>query len=231
MKKLITLALLTILVITIKVSAYESPLDYGVRISWNPELSKELWKECETATNQNHCFGVWMSIAKAESNFKWGDHWYFGMVGSKDKSISRRVKSYNKFWFRADDGFFFYGASGKLGKSHYCTSEISSNTKVWCPFWARNFDSFYSEYYKLFIKKDILAKNEDATIAHIQNINAWDEKQSPKQETKTQVKKVCRQVSTIKKDEYIQIDSNIGKFRQWIRNLIVGDKIFICKDI
>ena len=73
--------------------------------------------------------------------------------------------------------------------------------------------------------------HQNIAPTQIQNINAWDEKQSPKQETKTQVKKVCRQVSTIKKDEYIQIDSNIGKFRQWIRNLIVGDKIFICHDI
>ncbi len=230
MKKLFALVAL-LLLISLKGYANETPLEYWLSVTDNKDLVNWLRNECQSAINPNHCFGVGMWIAKAESNFKWGDHWYFGMVGSNDKSISRWVKSYNKFWFRADDGFFFYGASGKLGKSHYCTSEISSNTKVWCPFWARNFDSFYSEYYKLFIKKDILAKNEDATIAHIQNINAWDEKQSPKQETKTQVKKVCRQVSTIKKDEYIQIDSNIGKFRQWIRNLIVGDKIFICKDI
>lgn len=221
MKKLITLALLTILVITIKVSAYESPLDYGVRISWNPELSKELWKECETATNQNHCFGVWMSIAKAESNFKWGDHWYFGMVGSKDKSISRRVKSYNKFWFRAENWHFFYGGRGELGKSHYCTSEISSNTKVWCPFWARNFDSFYSEYYKLFIKKDILAKNEDATIAHIQNINAWDEKP----------KRICREITiTIQKWEYLEL-SFMGRLRRTYRELWANDSLKICHDI
>ena len=81
--------------------------------------------------------------------------------------------------------------------------------------------------------RENLTVEKTTTIAptQIQNINAWDENQPPKQETKIQVKKVCRQVSTIKKDEYIQIDSNVGKFRQWIRNLIVGDKIFICKDI
>lgn len=225
MKKLFALVAL-LLLISLKGYANETPLEYWLSVTDNKDLVNWLRNECQSAINPNHCFGVGMWIAKAESNFKWGDHWYFGMVGSNDKSISRWVKSYNKFWFRADDGFFFYGSKGKLWPSHYCTSEESSNSPVGCPNGSLNFDSFYWEYYKLFMENP-------PTIAptQIQNIDAWDENQSPKQETKTQVKKVCRQVSTIKKDEYIQIDSNIGKFRQWIRNLIVGDKIFICKDL
>ena len=144
MKKLFALVAL-LLLISLKGYAYETPLEYWLSVTDNKDLVNWLRNECQSATNPNHCFGVGMWIAKAESNFKWGDHWYFGMVGSNDKSISRWVKSYNKFWRKADNGFFFYGSKGKLWPSHYCTSEISSNTKVWCPFWARNFDSFYSE--------------------------------------------------------------------------------------
>ena len=164
-----------------------------------------------------------MWIAKAESNFKWGDHWYFGMVGSKDKSISRRVKSYNRYRYKADNGFFFYGTRGKLSKSHYCTSEESSNSPVGCPFGSRNFDSFYSEYYRLFMKNPTTEQTPTIAPTQIQNINAWDEKPKPK--------RICREITiTIQKWEYLEL-SFMGRLRRTFNDMRVWDSVRICKDI
>ena len=140
------------------------------------------------------------------------------LVASKDKSIKRRVTSYNKYRYKAQDWYFFYGDKGSLGKSRYCTSEVSSSSKVWCPFWRKNFDSFYSEYYKLFIE-------QTPTIAptKIQNINAWDEKPKPK--------RICREITiTIEKWEYLEL-SFMGRLRRTFDEMWKGDSLKICKDI
>lgn len=210
MKKLISLVAL-LLLISIKTYANETPQEYAVRLSNNSELVNQLWKECETASNQVHCFWIGMSIAKAESYRQWGDHWYFWMVTSNDKSIERWVTSYNKYRYKAQDWYFFYWDKGSLGKSRYCTSEVSSNSKVGCPNGRKNFDSFYSEYSKLFLQTQ--------SIKETKNVQ------------KLKVKKICKQLWTVQKDEYIQIDSRLWIFKQWIKNLTIKDKIFICRDV
>lgn len=43
-------------------------------------------------------------------------------------------------------------------------------------------------------------------------------------------KRVCRQVATIQKDEYLQIDNKFHQFKKRLKDLWIGDKIFICKD-
>lgn len=228
MKKLFALVAL-LLLISIKTNAYETPLEYWLSVTNNKDLVNWLRNECQSATNPNHCFGVGMWIAKAESNYKGGDHWYFGMVGSKDKSISRRVKSYNRYRYKADNWFFFYWDRGQLGKSHYCTSEESSNSKVGCPNGKINFDSFYSEYYKLYIDNPTIRKSltveKTTTIAptQIQNIDAWDEKPKPK--------RICREITiTVQKWEYIEL-TFMGRLRREIRELWANDTLKICKDI
>lgn len=213
MKKLIIIVLLIILVIAIKVSANETPLDYGIRMSGKPEISQEIWKECETATNQTHCFGVAMSIAKAESYWSYGDHGYFGMMSSNDKSTKRWVVSYNRYWYKATNWHFFYWEDGKLWKSQYCHSEESSGTAVGCPNGRKNFDSFFTEYSRLYLWKVI------------------DPPLSEKIAKPMKITKVCRQVGTIQKNEYIQLDTPMGAFRKWIKDLFIGDKVFICKDL
>lgn len=43
--------------------------------------------------------------------------------------------------------------------------------------------------------------------------------------------KRCTQVTTIGKDEYIQIDNKRGAFKQRVKDLRIWDKVFKCKDL
>lgn len=116
----------------------------------NKEFAQELMKECKgTAKSPNHCFIVGASIAKAESNYTDIWWWYFWLQ-SEEKTINRWIKSYNLYWYKAKDWFFFYWDWGKLGKSQYCTDELSSWSKLWCPNGRKNFHTIWDEYKKLF---------------------------------------------------------------------------------
>lgn len=118
---------------------------YKIYLKWKAQPKKEFVKiltsECkkQKARNIKHCIKVWISINYAESSFKSFD---LGLQ-SKDKSIKRGVKQYNKYWYKAKDWFFFYGDKNKVWKSNYCTSEESSWSKKWCPNGRKNFDRIY----------------------------------------------------------------------------------------
>ena len=43
--------------------------------------------------------------------------------------------------------------------------------------------------------------------------------------------KICRKAGTIQKDEYLQIDNKRGQFKLRLRELRIGDKVFICRDL
>lgn len=130
---------------------WESPVGYAIRISWNENLVNGLRLFCEKAVNQKHCLWVGMGISKAEWNWREGAHGYFWLMWSKDKSTENRVWRYNKYWYKAQDWFFFYGDKWRLATSRYCTSEVSSNSSVWCPNWKNNFNSFWIPYKNKFL--------------------------------------------------------------------------------
>lgn len=113
----------------------------GVNIPY--KLFEGLRNECsvQNAKNQFHCIKTGLSIAYAESS--WKDLYTPFGLQSKDKSVKKWVKSYNKYWYTAKNGFFFYGDWGQYGRSHYCTDEESSGSKKGCPNGRKNFNKVY----------------------------------------------------------------------------------------
>lgn len=182
--------------------------EYGMKVSNNTWLVTELYDACKTAKDQTHCFWVWLSIAWAESSYMYWSAWYFWLLKPKDKSAYRRVKSYNKNWYKAQNGYFFYGSKGKLSPSRYCTSEHSSKSSVWCPNWAKNFDKIRNDY-----KRN--TQVGDDTLYRSDN---------------TYPKQGCQMVWIVKKDQYLQIDSFFGDL--WRMLFPPKDsKVFICNSV
>ena len=226
MKKLFALVAL-LLLISIKGYAYETPLEYMKGNNLTESQANYVLEKSKETRDPDHYIKWFTAIQAHEQGTTF--------INGTTKYIAGRLKPWMEYkdfktqlnwWTEAYNKYRYKNntASDWINKSKYCVTDSHWGAGKGCPNRVKNVPVIADEY---------KTKEKTPTIAptQIQNIDAWDEKQSPKQETKTQVKKVCRQVSTIKKDEYIQIDSNIGKFRQWIRNLIVGDKIFICHDI
>ena len=117
----------------------------NLTISWSTKPPFKIYSmlkdECfvQDVLNKKHCIRTWLSINYAESSFNSLDLW----LTCEDKSVKNWVKKYKKWWYKAQDWHFFYWDWGELGKSHYCTSELSSWSKKWCPFWKINFDSIF----------------------------------------------------------------------------------------
>lgn len=93
----------------------------SIAIYWN-----ESWygKYCKN----NSCWGV---LSKS----------YRSQIQAADDWIDR----YNKYWYKHNGGFFFYWDWGKNAPSNYCTSEVSSGSKISCPFGNKAFNYIYSK--------------------------------------------------------------------------------------
>lgn len=117
--------------------------DTGVNIPY--ALFEGLRNECsvQNAKNKWHCIKTGLSIAYAESSWK-DTVTPFGLQ-SKEKGYKKWVRSYNKYWYPATNGFYFYGDWGVYGPSHYCTDEESSGSNYGCPNGRKNFDSTYNK--------------------------------------------------------------------------------------
>ena len=197
------------------VSSAMTPIEFWKSVWANENLVNELRDACQTATDPQHCFGVWLSISNAESNMcnTKTSHWCFGMVWAKDKSAYRWVKSYNKYRYKATDGFFFYGDKWILSKSRYCTSEESSKSKVWCPAWRKNFDTIYNDY-----RSKVWDKRYDPPLDEW--IDDW---------LINGQKKSCTFVWIIPEWWYIQTDSLLWQLLEIIRpKNKTKQKLFIC---
>lgn len=107
------------------------------------KLYSRLKDECyaQNVKDKAHCIRTWLSIAYAESS--WKDLSTPFWLQSKEKWYKKWVKSYKLFWHKAQDWHFFYWDWGELGKSYYCTSEQSSWSNLWCPFWKKNFERIF----------------------------------------------------------------------------------------
>lgn len=176
-----------------------SPVEFWKSVWANENLVNELRDACQTATDPQHCFGVWLSISNAESNMckAKSSHWCFGLVWAKDKSAYRWVKSYNKYRYKATNWFYFYGDRWQLWKSRYCTSEDSSWSKVGCPAWRKNFDSIYSQYNTKVVNHKTFSPPLDSNI------------KTHKQE--------CYFIWYLDEWDYIQLDSILWRLMQIIR--------------
>lgn len=191
------------------VSNAMTPVEFANEVWAKPALSEELRNACQDATDPLHCFWIWLSISNAESQMckEKSSHWCFGLVGSRwDKSPKDWVTRYNKFWYKAKSGEFFYGERWQLPPSRYCTSEHSSNSSVWCPNWLRHFNYIRNSY-----KIKVMNKLYAPPLDH--NIDDWYNHK-------------CRMVWEVREWEYIQVD-----FLQRLRQMIfppANSKVFIC---
>lgn len=196
------------------ISYWMSPVEFWKSVWANENLINELRDACQSAKDPQHCFWVWLSISNAESNMckAKSSHWCFGMVWAKDKSAYRWVKSYNKYRYKATNWLYFYGDRWVLSKSRYCTSEDSSWSKIGCPNWRRHFDTIYNDY----------------------KSKVWDKKYDPPlddwiQEPVKTHKPECRRVWNVETNEYLQLDSMLGRLLQIIRpSSREKQKLFIC---
>lgn len=113
------------------------------------------------------------------------------------------VKTYNKYRYKNNT------PSDWIKKSKYCVSD-SHGWWAWCPNRVDNVPIIRA-------RAKFLSTNEDKD--HTIPVEL------PK------ATKTCRRVWTIWPNEYIQIDNKRWQFKQWIKNLWIDDKVFICKDI
>ncbi len=203
-----------------------TPEEFAKKEWANPNLISELLDACKTAVDPIHCFGIWLSISKAESQMwnDWSNHWYFGRVWSKDKSAYWFVKTYNKKYYivnKYNEWWMFYGYSpSKPAPTSYCMSEDSSNSKWHCPNGRASFNFIYSKY-----KQEVMNQN----IAKVDNPKLIKTVAS-KEPIKTTGKR-CKIIYRAERDGYIQADSFVGKFKNWILWIKATDKIFFCYDI
>jgi len=207
-----------------------TPEEFAVKEWANKNLVNELSDACKTADNPEHCFGVWLSISKAESQMgndpKAISHWYFGRVGSKDKSAYGFVSTYKKKYYivnKYNEWWMFYGyASNRSAPTNYCLSEVQSNGKViewYCPNGRASFNFIYSKY-----KQEVM----NQTIAKVDNPKLIKTVAS-KQPVKTTGKR-CKIIYRAERDGYIQIDrfQNFWNRIRWVKK---NDAIFRCYDI
>ncbi len=203
-----------------------TPEEFAVKEWANKNLVNELSDACKTADNPEHCFGIWLSISKAESQMgnDWSSHGYFGRVGSKDKSAYWFVNTYKKKYYivnKYNEWWMFYGYWPKNpAPTSYCMSETSSNSVWHCPNGRASFNFIYSKYrQEVMGDKQEVAKVElkRNVASKIPAVVAWSKR--------------CKIIMNAPADGYIQIDSIAWKFLarlKWVRK---SDKIFFCYDV
>ncbi len=122
-----------------------------VKVGVSIPMARDIINECKaTAKDPLKCVKTTVAIYGNESGF--GSHcknnscWWVvsRKYNTRKEAMKDFVRRYNLFWYKHNGAFFFYGSKGKLWASMFCTSEVSSNTKVGCPNWAKTFTYFYS---------------------------------------------------------------------------------------
>ena len=222
-KQIIVLALLCLAMRASRTYAL-TPNEFAVKEWANKNLVNELSDACKTADDPEHCFGIWLSISKAESQMgnDWSSHGYFGRVGSKDKSAYWFVSTYKRKYYivnKYNEWWMFYGYWPKNpAPTSYCMSEDSSNSQWHCPNGRKSFNFIYSKY-----KQEVMGdKPELAKVELKKNIA---------DKVPVGTKKRCKILINAPADWYIQIDSIAWKFLARLKNIRKSDKIFFCYDI
>ena len=115
-------------------------------LGYREQPTVSLIQSCKASSRDpRHCILVWLTLMYNEAgnqqksiacttrnNCFWVQSWK-KVYSSLDEGMENWVQKYNRYWYKADWASFFYSSSGKVSKSRYCTSEISSNSSVWCP--------------------------------------------------------------------------------------------------
>lgn len=207
---LFTLAICTI--------AYgRTPVEFAQGEWANSNLITELDAACQGAKNYNHCFGIGLSISKAESQMgnDWINHWYFGRKASKDKSAFGFVKVYNRYYYiveKYNEGWLFYGYwSDSPAPTSYCMSEDSSGSKWHCPNGRNNFNSVYEKYSREFGLSS--TKMDEPMVL----------KKAPKPTGHR-----CKVIHTIEKWETLKVTNKRWVITRRLKDLWIGDVVAVC---
>lgn len=204
-----------------------TPEEFAIKEWANKNLVNELSDACKTADNPEHCFGIWLSISKAESQMgnDWSNHGYFWRIWSKDKSAYWFVSTYKKKYYivsKYNEWWMFYGYSpSKPAPTAYCMSEDSSNSKWHCPNGRKSFNFIYSKYKQEVMGDIVENKPEVAKVGLKRNV-------ASKQPIAG--KKRCKVIYKATTDGFIQID-RLQQFWNWIRWVKANDVVFRCWDI
>lgn len=211
------------------ISYWMSPEEYAKQEWANPNLISELSDACKTAQDPKHCFWIWLSISKAESQMgndpKARSHGYFWRVAWGDKSAYWFVKSYKKYYYivnKYNEWWMFYGYWPKNpAPTSYCMSETSSNSVWHCPNGRASFNFIYSKY-----KQEVMEDNK-------QEVAKVELKRNVASKTPAVVawSKRCKIIYTTPANGYIQADDYMGRFINRIRWLKKWSKVFFCWDV
>ena len=207
-----------------------TPEEFAIKEWANKNLVNELSDACKTADNPEHCFGIWLSISKAESQMgnDWSSHGYFWRVWSKDKSAYWFVRTYKKKYYivnKYNEWWMFYGYSpSKPAPTSYCMSEDSSNSKWHCPNGRNSFNFIYSKYKQEVMGDVVENKQEVAKVELKRNV-------ASKTPAVVAWTKRCKIIMNAPANGYIQIDSLRGKLLSVLRWVKKTDKIFFCWDV
>jgi len=120
----------------------------------NNNLAKEIVNVCNNlAKEPNHCIRYASAVSWAESgwwkkcynnNCFWIKAWTIWFKTLNDWVIDW-VTRYNKYWWKATSMSQFYSPKWKLPYFRYCTSEYSSDSKVWCPNWLKHANFIFNK--------------------------------------------------------------------------------------
>jgi len=194
---------------------------YGVKeylnyCNFTSEQSEKVIELSKTTRNPDHYIKRVGAIAAHEmwTTFKdWQTKFFAGRLAPAMKykdfntQVEARTNTYNKYWYKNNT------AHDWIKRSKYCVSD----THWWwegCP-------------------------NRVANVPHIASLYKWEvvvdnpkliKTVASKEPVKTTGKR-CKIIYRAERDGYIQADSFVGKFKNWILWIKATDKIYWCYDI
>lgn len=216
--------------ISISYWAYETPESYLSYCKFTDSQIEKVKELSKTTRDPEHYIKRIWAIASHEMGrtFKdWETKYFAGRLAQDMKykdfntQAEARTKAYNKYWYKNKT------ASDWINRSRYCVSDTHWWGK-WCPNRVANVPSIIA----LYNKPAISHKKETVTTLRPAPTPKPRDTKRVVSTPKKQIKKICRQVSTIQEDNsYVQVDTMRWEFINRMRWLNKWTKVFVCKDL
>lgn len=198
-------------------ASYDTAESYLNYCNFTQDQTKYVLEKSNEVRNKDHYIKWIWAIAAHEmwSTFvDWQTKFFAGRLhpAMKYKDFRTQVdwwtNAYNKYRYKNNT------ASDWINRSKYCHSD-SHWWWAWCPNWLANTKAITD----LYNPNNITAENPKLikTVASKEPIKSTGKR--------------CKIIYRAERDWYIQQDSFIGKFKNWILWVKATDKIFFCYDI